>query len=55
MRAFPPGVLRNVSAASRERRAAAAALSLHIVLFLTRVAAEPRQFKQSRPTGQEVK
>ena len=33
-----------------------AALSLRIVLFLTkRAAAETRQFKQSRPTGQEVK
>ena len=36
----------NVSAASQERRAAAAALSLRSVLFLTRAAAEPRQFTQ---------
>ena len=48
------GPLRNVSAASQERRAAAATLSLRSVLFLTRAAAEPRQFQQSRPTGQEV-
>ena len=49
------GPLRSVSAASQERHAAAAMLSLRSVLFLTRAAAEPRQFKQSRPTGQEVK
>ncbi|KAK0152211.1 hypothetical protein N1851_006398 [Merluccius polli] len=32
-----------------------AALSFRSVLFMTRAVAEPRQFQQSRPTGQEVK
>ena len=51
MKPSPPGVPRNVSAASQERRAAPQRYHSVALLFLTRAAAEPRQFKQSVNIG----